>query len=176
MRACGLLMTMMLVAGTASAQPSLGGCPVLPADNIWNTRVDQLAVHPSSATWVTTIGAASGVHADFGSGLWDGGPIGIPYVTVAGTQTKYPATFTYQSESDAGPYPFTASTPIEQGSDRHALMLNGAVATPSQCEAILKAALEACERYYQAFQFVVWAGKESREALVSTMFQTEGQA
>ncbi len=59
---------------------------------------------------------------------------------------------------------------------RHALMLNGAVATVAQCEAMLKAALEACERYYQAFQFVVWAGKESREALVSTMFQTEGQA
>ena len=59
---------------------------------------------------------------------------------------------------------------------RHALLLNGAVVTPGQCEAILKAALEACERYYQAFQFVVWAGKESREALVSTMFQTEGQA
>jgi hypothetical protein len=59
---------------------------------------------------------------------------------------------------------------------RHALMLNGAVATPRQCDAILKAALEACERYYQAFQFVVWAGKESREALVSTMFHTEGQA
>ncbi len=59
---------------------------------------------------------------------------------------------------------------------RHAILLNGAVATPAQCEAMLKAALEACERYYQAFQFVVWAGKESREALVSTMFQTEGQA
>ncbi|PPD28050.1 MAG: hypothetical protein CTY20_11685 [Hyphomicrobium sp.] len=59
---------------------------------------------------------------------------------------------------------------------RHALLLNGAVATPAQCEAMLKAALEACERYYQAFQFVVWAGKESREALVSTMFETEGQA
>lgn len=59
---------------------------------------------------------------------------------------------------------------------RHALLLNGSVVTPAQCEAILKAALEACERYYQAFQFVVWAGKESREALVSTMFQTEGQA
>jgi hypothetical protein len=41
---------------------------------------------------------------------------------------------------------------------------------------MLRAALESCERYYQAFQFVVWAGKESREALVSTMFQTEGQA
>ena len=59
---------------------------------------------------------------------------------------------------------------------RHALLLNGAVATTQQCEAMLKAALEACERYYQAFQFVVWAGKESREALVSTMFETEGQA
>ena len=59
---------------------------------------------------------------------------------------------------------------------RHALLLNGSVATPPQCEALLRAALEACERYYQAFQFVVWAGKESREALVSTMFDTEGQA
>jgi len=59
---------------------------------------------------------------------------------------------------------------------RQCLMLNGALATPRQCEALLKAALEACERYYQAFQFVVWAGKESREALVSTMFHTEGQA
>ena len=59
---------------------------------------------------------------------------------------------------------------------RHALLLNGSLATPRQCEAMLKAALEACERYYQAFQFVVWAGKESREALVSTMFETEGQA
>ena len=59
---------------------------------------------------------------------------------------------------------------------RQGLMLNGAVATVGQCEAMLRAALEGCERYYQAFQFVVWAGKESREALVSTMFQTEGQA
>ena len=59
---------------------------------------------------------------------------------------------------------------------RQALMVNGSVVTTRQCEALLKAALESCERYYQAFQFVVWAGKESREALVSTMFQTEGQA
>lgn len=59
---------------------------------------------------------------------------------------------------------------------RHALLLNGAVATPEQCEAMLRAALETSERYYQAFQFVVWAGKGSREALTSTMFQTEGQA
>jgi hypothetical protein len=59
---------------------------------------------------------------------------------------------------------------------RQGLMLNGSVATTSQCEALIKAALEGCERYYQAFQFVVWAGKPSREALVSAMFETEGQA
>jgi hypothetical protein len=59
---------------------------------------------------------------------------------------------------------------------RQGLMLNGAVATPRQCEALLKAGLEACERYYQAFQFVVWAGKDAREALSATMFHTEGQA
>lgn len=59
---------------------------------------------------------------------------------------------------------------------RHGLMLNGTVATTGQCEALLKAALEACERYYQAFQFVVWAGKGSREALTGTMFETEGEA
>ena len=59
---------------------------------------------------------------------------------------------------------------------RHGLPLQGALATVGQCEALLKASLEACEKYYQAFQFVVWAGKPSREALISTMFETEGQA
>ena len=59
---------------------------------------------------------------------------------------------------------------------RQGLMLNGAMATTHQCEALLRAAFEACERYYQAFQFVVWAGKDSRGALASAMFETEGQA
>jgi hypothetical protein len=59
---------------------------------------------------------------------------------------------------------------------RHGLMLNGAVVNVHQCEALLRTALEACERYYQAFQFVVWAGKDSRHALASAMFETEGRA
>ena len=59
---------------------------------------------------------------------------------------------------------------------RHGLMLNESVATPAQCEALMQAALEACERYYQSFQFVVWAGKDAREALSGTMFDTEGRA
>ena len=59
---------------------------------------------------------------------------------------------------------------------RHGLLLNQSAANVAQCEAMLRAALEACERYYQAFQFVVWAGRESREALASAMFETEGRA
>lgn len=59
---------------------------------------------------------------------------------------------------------------------RQGLMLNEASATPEQCEAMFQAALEACERYYQSFQFVVWAGKDASEALSGTMFETEGRA
>ncbi len=59
---------------------------------------------------------------------------------------------------------------------RHGLMLNGADPTVSQCEALLQAAVEACERYYQAFQFVIWAGKSAEQSLATTMFETEGQA
>ncbi|MEZ5838912.1 MAG: YbjN domain-containing protein [Hyphomicrobiales bacterium] len=60
---------------------------------------------------------------------------------------------------------------------RQALMLTGgAEPTNSQCEAMLGAALEACERYYQAFQFVVWAGKPASEALAAALFETMGEA
>ncbi len=108
--------------------PTIGACTVLPADNIWNTPVDQLPVSSNSSAWVNTIGATKVAHADFGSGIYDGGPIGIPYVTVAGTQTKYPASFTYASESDPGPYAVPLNAPIEGGSqstgDRHALSID----------------------------------------------------
>lgn len=60
---------------------------------------------------------------------------------------------------------------------RHALLLTGNIlASADQCEALLKIGLQACERYYQAFQFVVWAGKSAREALSSAMFDTVGEA
>ena len=112
----------------AAQTPTIGNCTVLPADNIWNTRIDQLPVHPSSSTWVTTIGASSPLHPDFGSGLYNGAPIGIPFVTVPGTQTLYPAAFTYQDESDTGPYAIPLNAPIEGGSsstgDRHATAID----------------------------------------------------
>jgi len=60
---------------------------------------------------------------------------------------------------------------------RHALVLAGGVAASGrQCEAVLGSALDASERYYPAFQFVVWAGKSAREAMDSAMFETSGEA
>ena len=56
---------------------------------------------------------------------------------------------------------------------RHALVLAGGVAASGrQCEAVLASALDSCERYFPAFQFVVWAGKSAREAMDSAMFET----
>jgi hypothetical protein len=60
---------------------------------------------------------------------------------------------------------------------RHALLLaGGAEPTHAQCETMLRVSVEACERYFQAFQFVMWAGKSAREALDSVLFETEGEA
>ncbi len=60
---------------------------------------------------------------------------------------------------------------------RHSLLLaGGAELVGRQCEALLDAALDACERYYQAFQFVIWAGKTAREALDAVAFETVGEA
>lgn len=60
---------------------------------------------------------------------------------------------------------------------RHSLLLAGGVeANRQQCESLLHAAVSSCERFYQAFQFVVWAGKTAREALDVVMFETTGEA
>ncbi len=59
---------------------------------------------------------------------------------------------------------------------RQGLMLNNAQPSVEQCEALLQAALESCERYYQAFQYVIWAGKNAPDAMASVMFETQGQA
>ena len=117
-----------LLTGNAFGQQMIGSCAVLPANNIWNTPVDTVPVLANSSTLVNTIGAARGFHADFGAGLWDGGPIGIPFVKVTGTQAKYPASFLYADESDIGPYAVPLNAAIEGGSastgDRHAIAID----------------------------------------------------
>jgi chitodextrinase len=121
---------LLLVGGATYAQsgPMLGNCPVLPSNNVWNTPVDSLPVDTNSSAYITTIGAARGLHPDFGAGLWDGGPIGIPYNIVPGTQPRVAITFDYADESDPGPYPIPANPAIEGGKDstgdRHILVVD----------------------------------------------------
>jgi hypothetical protein len=93
--------------------------------------VDDLPLDPSSAAYISTIGAAEYVHADFGSGEWppgSGAPIGIPFTDVSGDQAQVAVSFTYASESDPGPYPIPADAPIEGGpsgtGDRHVLVID----------------------------------------------------
>ena len=119
------------LSGAAATPPKLGGCGVLPASNPWNQRVDRLPVAASSDAIIRSIGLSSGVHADFGSGLWDGGRIGIPYVVVHGkTTAKSRVGFDYADESDRGPYPIPATVPIEgqprvnNDGDGHALIVD----------------------------------------------------
>ena len=116
--------TRMVFAGP----PAQSGCRILPPDNIWNRPVDDLPVHSMSATWVATIGASATVHPDFGAGLWDGGPIGIPFNLVPGTQPRVAVTFDYEDDSDPGPYPVPPNPQIEGGpassGDRHILMID----------------------------------------------------
>jgi len=117
-------------AGTASASrlPTAQGCPVFPRTNVWNKRVDALPLHPRSAAIVAAIGPGDHVHADFGSGLWDGGPIGIPITVVGRSQRRVAVRFRYADESDRGPYPIPRAVRIEGGpsatGDRHALIVN----------------------------------------------------
>ncbi len=56
------------------------------------------------------------------------------------------------------------------------LLSGGAEVSPQQAEALLRSATDSCDLYYQAFQFVVWAGKAASEALAQVMFETVGEA
>lgn len=105
------------------AVAAIAGCPLFPAGNPWNQRVDRLPVHSRSDAIVRSIGLDGRVHPDFGSGLYEGRPIGIPYTVVPRSQRRSRVRFEYASESDRGPYPIPREPPIEGGSDRHILML-----------------------------------------------------
>jgi hypothetical protein len=119
----------LLVVGLAVAAcnhkplPEAPECPLFPADNYWHADVSDLPVHPQSTQWVNTIGATANVHMDFGSGLWAGSPIGIPYTTVGESQPEVDISF-YYPDSDPGPYPIPPNAPVEGGGDRHVLVVD----------------------------------------------------
>jgi hypothetical protein len=112
----------------AGDSPTIAGCQIFPPDNIWNTPIDTLPVDEHSDDYIDAIGSDVGLHPDFGSGLWDGGPIGIPYTIVSGDQPAANISFYYPDESDAGPYPIPTDALIEGGpdgdGDRHILLVD----------------------------------------------------
>ena len=123
-------LTVLLSGSSAEALrlPAAPSCTVFPKSNPWNRRVDRLPVAANSAEIIGSMGTERGLHADFGSGLWEGAPIGIP-ITVVGRRTpKSRVSFEYADESDRGPYPIPRGVPIEGGyrsdGDRHALIVD----------------------------------------------------
>jgi hypothetical protein len=123
-RLAAALAVVTLGGAGSGGQPSIAGCPIFPASNPWNQRVDKLPVAANSAAIISSIGLDAPVHADFGSGLYDGQPIGIPYNVVSGSQAKSRVSFEYADESDKGPYPIPAHPKIEGGSDHHILIVD----------------------------------------------------
>jgi hypothetical protein len=125
------------VAVPTSGQPGLGiGAPLngylpFPADNPWNQDISALPADPSSDAIIAFVGAATGLHADFGSGLYDGAPIGIPYAVVAAGQVRVAVAYdAYGGESEPGPMPIPSPPPYEGVSpadasgDRHVLVMD----------------------------------------------------
>jgi hypothetical protein len=121
-----------LLLGVSSARalrpPAAARCPVFPTNNAWNERVDALPVAANSAELVQSIGLGAGLHPDFGSGLYRGSPIGIPFDVVTKKTPRARVRFGYADESDRVGYPIPRSVHIEGGrqsdGDRHALLLD----------------------------------------------------
>jgi hypothetical protein len=118
------------VAIPASGRPVEGApkCRIFPASNHWNLRVDKLPVLPNSDAMVRGIGADDTLHPDFGSGTYEGRPIGIPFTTVSKRQKPLKVTFDYADESDRKRYPIPRNAPIEGGrssdGDRHVIVVD----------------------------------------------------
>jgi hypothetical protein len=122
-------------AAALASSPTIAGCPVFPADNIWNARVDTLPVDPASDRYVDSIGADTPLKGDFGAGSYEGSKIGIPYSVVPFKQPKVEIHFApfadeaepFVDESDPGPYPVPADAEVEGGleseDDRHVLVV-----------------------------------------------------
>ena len=113
-----------------STASSPAACAIFPSDNVWHADVSRLPVRTDSATLVASVGTTRGVHADFGSGVYGGGPIGIPVTAVPAGTRGVTVSFQYASESDRGPYPIPAGAQIEGGpssdGDRHVILYDQA--------------------------------------------------
>ena len=103
--------------GFLSGVPAIGGCPIFPADNPWNTDISNAPVD-TSHDYIGSLGSMT-LWPDFGGN----GQYGIPWVSVPFSQPLVPISFDVADESDPGPYPVPLDAPVEGGSDRHVLVL-----------------------------------------------------
>jgi len=118
-----------LAAADLGVGASLNGTIPFPADNPWNTDISGAEVDDNSTNLINSIGADKGLYRDFGSGTWNGAPIGIPYLVVSSAQAKVAIEYqAYGDESDAGPFPIPLSAPVEGApntdGDRHVLVID----------------------------------------------------
>jgi hypothetical protein len=104
--------------------PGAPRCGLFPRSFSTNQRVDTLPVAANSDAIVRSIGLDDAMHADFGSGLWEGSRIGIPFDVVGRGTQRSPVRFDYADESDRVRYPIPRGVHIEGGSDRHALLVD----------------------------------------------------
>jgi len=138
-----LLSSLLVVLCLGSALPAQTGCSGMalgigaslngfipfPADNLWNQNIATAPVDPNSDAIINFIGATTPLHPDFGSGLYGGQSIGIPYIVVSGSPLVKIDFTAYGDESDPGPMPVPANAPVEGypkpgDGDRHVLVLD----------------------------------------------------
>jgi hypothetical protein len=102
--------------GSGTCSPSKANAEniaIFPADNPWRMDISASPADPYSSQIIAGF-SGNAIKADFGSGLWEGAPIGIPYVVVCGNQQKVSINYTdYGDESDPGPFPIPLNAPIE---------------------------------------------------------------
>src|ERR1043166_3271493 len=103
----------------APKTPIIGKCPVFPADNIWNTRVDKLPLDAHSAAYMKSIGLDKPLHPDFGSAP----NTGIPFNVVPGSTRKVNVQVSPE-ESDTDPVPIPDHPAIEGGEDNHLIVID----------------------------------------------------
>ena len=102
----------------------LNGSIAFSTESEWNMAVDFTPLEKHSAKIIKAISPDRGLHADFGSGLWDGEKIGIPYLVVSEDEdlTEFFCTL-WPSESDEGPFPIPSDAPVEGGGDHHVIVV-----------------------------------------------------
>lgn len=93
-------------------------CSMLPADNIWNTKISGMPVAARSQSYIESIGKDLPLRGDFGPRA------GIPYIVVDGSAPMTEIAFEESEESDPGPYRIPMNAPIEDGGDGHVLAVD----------------------------------------------------